>query len=180
MRVILKARFRHYRSGIAFSLGVLSIAWLPMPFIQPASAELLSREGLSNRSEYLTRVETLVDALSAADRSAAPGAGPAFRSLAVTLDAALRDLRIREAGERSGKVSPPSAFAPPGSSAGGGAPKALREVPDDWLLKSLQDAREAVEDLVRQLDNGEPLSSGRIDRSVAEIAEHVSRISRPE
>ncbi len=161
---------------VGVAVVCLPVFMLAPPFVREGRSELLTRDGLSSRSEYLARVEALVAALVASDRSAASE----FRSLVVTLDAALRDLRVREAGERSGKVLPPPALTKPDVSGGAAEPKPLDKIPDDWLLKTIQDARASVERLAQDLDRGEGLSSPRMDRNVAEIAGRVARISRPE
>ena len=170
------------RLCLCFSVALVCLPAVLMapPLVRDGHAELLTRDGLSQRSDYLKRVEALVEALTAADRSADPTAASEFRSLVVTLDAALRDLRVREAGARSGKVRPPTAFSQSSTGAGEAGPRPLAEIPDDWLLKSLSEARRAVERLAQDLDRGEPLSSARIGQNLAEIADRVSKISRPE
>ena len=160
---------------LLFSLIVL-MAGTP----QRVHAELLTKDGLSKRESYLVRVQELARTLNGLDRSNSGTVGQQIYSLLVTLEAALRDLRFSEASERSGKVLPPGGISSTRGSNAGANSRALSEIPDDWLLQSVSEARHAVASLSESLDAGAELKSQHIADQIEEIVERVERISRPE
>ena len=170
-------------NGLTFGRGLIAIVFavvLGMAAAFPvAHAELLTKDGLDRRGDYLKRVEALVTALSEADRSKSVQGAAAFRSLVVTLDAALRDLRLSEGVERAGKVAPPTGLSVSRAPNSEGSAASLVDVPDDWLLQSVGQARSAIARLLDGLESGEPLNSARVDAQIAEIVDHVRTISQP-
>ena len=144
-----------------------------------AAAELLTKGGLSSRSDYLVRVESLTEALAKASDPDAPAAVPSeLRAIAVTLAAALQDLRLNEAAIRGGKALPPVSLVP--NPAGPGPVEEVGEVPQDWLLQTTGEARAAVARLVGFFDGGGALQTPQGRALVQGISDAVRRLTRPE
>ncbi|MDJ0683311.1 MAG: hypothetical protein QNJ84_01275 [Alphaproteobacteria bacterium] len=154
----------------------------------PALSDLLTRDGLGGRADYLERVQTLTAALPTTGGDAPLDARvrDEWRATARTIAAALQDMILSEGRQREGKASLPLALRAPASlDASGGfddtaaGPKvAVGAIPLDWLLVQATRARDTASLLADSLEQPE-FNGADAAFLTAELRRAVDLIDRP-